>query len=325
MITMHNDLSIALFGSRARGDADSLSDADLLVVSDILIDREVNSYAAAGYSVSSFTWPQLAAMSTDGSLFLQHLKQESIILQDPKDRLASVLSDFRPSLDQSKKLRENLGLFQLTRGTPPEPETVGWAFDVLAVAVRNHAVLLAAEEQRFIFSFNELTRWTAAKFDLTREEEALFLELRSLKRMYRSSGPKLEFDYAQLLATQRLVDRIFGANCVGAPLDLLEFARIRLDVDPSMLHWYRVLRSYEAATRALIPLLPQHMREFLKNVEQPVQKPSPYSIAECGGLSAIRASLGQALDWVRLHEADVLLGRAAWVGSAKSTGLIDAA
>lgn len=303
MITIHNESSVALFGSRARGDADSFSDSDLLVVSDNLMDRDANIYAAAGYSVSSFTWPQLAAMATDGSLFLQHLKQESIILSDPKDRLLSVLNEFQPSLNQSAKLFENLGLFELTRGTPAMPQTIGWAFDVLAVAARNHAVLLAAQEQKFIFSFHELARWSAAKFDLSPEEESLFLSLRSLKRLYRSSDMTVEFDYARLLAIQSLLDRMFGTMCVGGTLDLLEFARKRLEIDPSMARWYRVLRSYEAVARALTPLLPHKMRESLKRVEAPVKKPSPYSIAECGGLSAIRASLSQALEWANIHHA----------------------
>lgn len=75
-----SDWVLVLYGSCARGDADSLSDRDLL-----LLGNEVES-AREGFIVNDatlvcYTWREFARMRAYGSLFLSHLARESLVLQ----------------------------------------------------------------------------------------------------------------------------------------------------------------------------------------------------------------------------------------------------
>lgn len=289
-IPMNHD-SIALFGSRARGDSDQLSDSDLLLVSDRRVDREKNAFAREGFSVSSFTWTQFDAMAASGSLFLQHLKQESVLLSDASGRLSSTLKSFRPKRDQSQRILENRSLFGLTSGTPDYVNTLGWAFDVLAVAVRNHAVLLAAQDETYLFSQQALVAWLTRKFGLSSTESALLGALRPLKQEYRGTGKVASADWRQLVSTQALVERIFFVNCAAEPEGLLNFARQRIASGPSVATWYLALRSYEGALRTMQPLLTADQAAELHCLEEVIRKPSPYSAADFGGLARIQARL----------------------------------
>jgi len=76
-----------VYGSAARGDADELSDIDLLVVADPdeRPDAPPSIAGTAGVSVSRYAWDEIESMIGYGSLFLHHLKQEGrpIVEQDP--------------------------------------------------------------------------------------------------------------------------------------------------------------------------------------------------------------------------------------------------
>lgn len=296
MSTNTNHISIALFGSRARGDYDDLSDTDLLLVGDRLINRENNNLALQGFSVSSFTWTQLDAMASCGSLFIQHLKQEARIISDANNRLTSLLEAFQPERDQRSRIFENRALFELTAGTPNNVRTLGWAFDVLAVAVRNHAVLLAAQDETYLFSHHNLIRWLTSKFGLASSEASLLASLRPLKMEYRTSGRVLSAGSPQLAAVQAIIERIFFVSCAKPPQDLLEFAQQRAASIPSDNAWYLTLRSYEGALRSMSSLLTAEQCAELHNFEQLIRMPSPYVAMQFGGLSSIQNMLCQLLE-----------------------------
>lgn len=74
----------AIFGSAARGDADAISDRDILIVDDdcdVLRKRSV-ILKNDGFSVASYTFRKLQALAQHGALFLQHLKLEAVIISD---------------------------------------------------------------------------------------------------------------------------------------------------------------------------------------------------------------------------------------------------
>jgi hypothetical protein len=74
-----SDWVVALYGSQARGEGDTLSDLDVLAVGTgatipPLISQSPN------LSVSKYSWDEFSRMAAYGSLFLKHLQLESCVL-----------------------------------------------------------------------------------------------------------------------------------------------------------------------------------------------------------------------------------------------------
>lgn len=101
-MTPSSTLATWLYGSHARGDADELSDVDVLMVSNSWDDAiEVDCLCMTGSepSVARYTWAEIDGMAECGSLFLRHLQMEGQpIIEAPlvKGRLSSTLSRLRP-------------------------------------------------------------------------------------------------------------------------------------------------------------------------------------------------------------------------------------
>jgi hypothetical protein len=87
-----------LYGSHARGDADELSDIDVLVISDFVdenIDLESVDPIFQRASVTRYTWIELEGMVECGSLFLRHLQMEGRpLIESPsvRGRLSAALA-----------------------------------------------------------------------------------------------------------------------------------------------------------------------------------------------------------------------------------------
>ena len=92
----HQQAALAAFGSAARGDHDAFSDRDLLVVTDDVKALKMlkSSFDSMGWSCTAYSWNRLQHAADHGSLFVQHLKQESNIYRDPSNRLADLLANF---------------------------------------------------------------------------------------------------------------------------------------------------------------------------------------------------------------------------------------
>lgn len=80
-----------LYGSRARGDAGTDSDVDLLVLS----GEPREPYQDGPVSVTVYTPKQLRRMCEAGSLFALHLVMEGQILDDPSGILRETLETYR--------------------------------------------------------------------------------------------------------------------------------------------------------------------------------------------------------------------------------------
>lgn len=146
----------AVFGSAARGDADAMSDRDILIVDDDLavLRNRTRVLEADGWSVAPYTYMKLEALVRKGALFIQHLKLESNILVDQGGRLARVLTTFRPRVDYGAEILENTLLASLAGVVPEGPRGTLFAADVLYVTVRNFGVLSLAERGIHAYAFD---------------------------------------------------------------------------------------------------------------------------------------------------------------------------
>ncbi|MCU7838967.1 MAG: nucleotidyltransferase domain-containing protein [Candidatus Thiodiazotropha sp. (ex Troendleina suluensis)] len=91
--------AVWLYGSRARGDEDTLSDVDILVVSDSEVSEgdilQLIPKLPVDLSVSRYSWQEVSEMADYGSLFLHHLRTEGRVLWEAetyKGELSRLLS-----------------------------------------------------------------------------------------------------------------------------------------------------------------------------------------------------------------------------------------
>lgn len=140
------DFELWLYGSRARGDADHLSDTDLLVVAD---HSEAVAHAVRGLTfprinVSFYSWDEVEAMRDYGSLYLHHVATEGRRLRASvsyPERLPLLLG----AVPSFSRARHDLTGFQraLTEGTQSLRHG-GWPdFEcgVIATVIRHAAIL----------------------------------------------------------------------------------------------------------------------------------------------------------------------------------------
>lgn len=179
--------SEAVFGSHARGDADRLSDRDVLIVdedADILRARGME-LAAAGWSVASYTFRKLEAIASKGALFVQHLALEAEIRRDEGGRLGDVLARFRPKKSYKQELLLNGRLAHLVAHFPDCARGELWAADVLYVALRNFGILWLADRGVYRFAYEDVLDALAERRALDRAALPDLVRLRFAKCLHR--------------------------------------------------------------------------------------------------------------------------------------------
>jgi hypothetical protein len=178
----------ALFGSAARGDADSLSDRDVLIVDDDLKTLAARSaeLTSQGASVASYTFAKLWALAARGALFVQHLKLEAQITRDVGDRLTKLLAEFTPRTNYTTEIADNAALSALAGTVPTSARGVLLAADILYVGVRNHGVLSLAERGVHVYAFDAVTAGLEAQGLIAPGGARALGALRFLKCLYRS-------------------------------------------------------------------------------------------------------------------------------------------
>jgi hypothetical protein len=180
--------SEALFGSAARGDADRMSDRDVLIVDDSLIalNARTRELEAAGWSVASYTFSKLEALASRGALFLQHLKLEAQIVRDSRGRLGRILAEFKPKENYAAELIENGRLAALAGTVPVGARGTLLAADILFVAVRNFGILTLAERGIHLYSYGEVVKALEEQRFIRANGASALSALRFLKCLYRS-------------------------------------------------------------------------------------------------------------------------------------------
>lgn len=148
-----------LYGSAARGDLDSRSDLDLLIVDDGC-DRPAS---CRGASVVRYTWAEFREMSRYGSLFLRHLRAEGRIIDANGEGILTINS-LLDSLPYYSRISFDLHSFELAVADSESALTEGDTsieFELASLAtVMRHCAILGC----YLMDCENFTRYGA--FDL---------------------------------------------------------------------------------------------------------------------------------------------------------------
>lgn len=178
----------AIFGSTARGDKDGLSDRDILIVDDSYgaLRRRKLELEASGWSVAPYTFKRLGTLAERGSLFIQHLKAEAVILNDSGLRLAKLLDSYRPNSSYFPELLQNRALTGLLGGIPQGHIGALFAADLLYVVTRNFGVLRLANDGIYLFSYGDVVEALESLGAISTGTAENLYALRELKCSYRN-------------------------------------------------------------------------------------------------------------------------------------------
>lgn len=185
----------ALYGSVARGDSESHSDIDLLVVCNGGRKRElyediypVLSKQFNRLSLSVYSPREINFLAKAQSLFLLHLKRESLILFDRTRLLTTVLRDFVAKASYEEDFRKSLDLFTPLNTVVSESPNNFHRLAYLYSLFRVYGVYLLAEKQIFEFSKAKMSTCLARLRPGQSPNIALLSQLRILNANFFSGG-----------------------------------------------------------------------------------------------------------------------------------------
>ena len=300
-MTIHSQQNAtAIFGSAARGDNDIFSDRDLLIVSDDETTlREMKSrYDSIGWSCTAYSWNRLQRAADQGSLFVQHLKQESKVLSDPSDRLAHLLAQYSTKASYKRELSGAASLIgNLMQHLPRCDAGPMWTLDVLSVGFRSLAVANLADNGIYVFSNSGIIDGLTRIGMVRKEDIPQLSALRRFKSLYRQGVVDKRISWCDIFDWIRLVDRIFvlglSSRCVRT-IEIIELAladgrTVQTDSD-----WYARCRRIESALWMLRPRRRRERAEFRKQRQKLfriVESPNSYAWHFTGGYKLIQGSL----------------------------------
>ncbi len=203
--------SEAIFGSSSRRDSDRLSDKDYLIIDSRPEVRRRRRFELEqmGWSVASYSWARLGSLARQKALFVQHLKLEALVVKDGANRLRHSLNCYSPKADYDVEINQAGKIMVSMINEDMELGPTNWIFDVIAVNVRNLAILALANRGEYVFSYNDAMERLVVVYGLPVDDARRLLKLREIKARYRNGC------YYSVL-TQREVDELLGSvqRCV---------------------------------------------------------------------------------------------------------------
>ena len=300
-VTIHSEqTAFALFGSAARGDSDIFSDRDLLVVSDDdTALREMRAkYEAFGWSCTAYSWSRLQRAADDGSLFVQHLKQESRVLRDPSSRLAHLLAQYSPKASYKRESDGAASLVgTLMQHLPLCDAGPMWTLDVLSVGFRSLAVATLADNGMYEFSNSGIIEGLTRVGMLSKDDGNRLNVLRRFKSLYRRGVLDRRIGWCDTFDWIRLVDETFAlglsSRSVGTT-EIIELALADKVTGQRDSDWYARCRRVESALWMLNPRRNAEAVGFRKQRQELfriVESPNSYAWHFTAGYNTIQGRL----------------------------------
>jgi hypothetical protein len=140
--------AVWLYGSRARGDEDALSDVDVFVVSDTEVSKkEVTQLVPelpSDISVSQYSWDEVIGMADYGSLFLHHLRTEGQVLWEAPTGKGGLFNLLSGMGDYKHARRDICGFMAVLEDVKASLESGGvftYELSVLGTVLRHSSIL----------------------------------------------------------------------------------------------------------------------------------------------------------------------------------------
>lgn len=156
--------AMLLFGSHARGDQDSRSDTDLLLITQEDAPRHVMN---GHLSTSLYPFEDLRDRARNGDLFVCHIVREAKAIYDPGGQLKVLQSEFRlrRCYDDEVQRATDLGWFLVDHGTSITNASL--VNKRIAWCVRTILISRSAESGNPVFSALSLAEFARSRFVLT--------------------------------------------------------------------------------------------------------------------------------------------------------------
>ncbi|MBP1019250.1 hypothetical protein J8628_20285 [Serratia fonticola] len=177
------------FGSKTRGISDKYSDNDLLIV---CADKErkiiSDKYLSSEYNVSFFSKKQLFWMRDKGSLFLQHIKRDGVIIYDDNNIFEVFLKDCQFIVPDDNEIKRCESTISFISALPEEPTLVGWKADFIYCVSRDYLIKKLARKGILAFGIDEIISSSLECFKFKNEDLDKFKTLREIKSKNRNEG-----------------------------------------------------------------------------------------------------------------------------------------
>lgn len=267
--------SVCVFGSSARGSADKMSDRDVLIVSNDKDRRDnvVAQWHQKGWSTAVYSPTRLASMIAAGSLFIQHLRLEGIILEDNNGWLRGALNKAKPKSSYEKDALDSISLalpierFEENSSIRNNLITADLAY----VSTRNYGICYLADQGQLSFEYSQVVCRLGEHFKLDETEVSLLQSLRAGKAAYRGAVecPRLQGSVGEL---RSVLSKLF----VDRPMEQIDH-----DLPARRLAGgYTMLRDFEASIVAELGRCPTEAELSAKGLNQIwkwVRDPRAYS------------------------------------------------
>jgi hypothetical protein len=224
--------SICIFGSTARNRIDDFSDRDVLIVanSSFELSASAENWRRANWSVASFTECQMLDIASRGSLFVQHLKLEGIIVADKNGFLASTFAKYSPQPDCAREIEGSVALLRYVSGLVLSDWGALCSSDIAYVAIRNVAIHQLASQGVYKFDYNDVVDGLGRSRRIDPASLKAVRGLRHFKYAYRNRIGVVGIHDA-LQKALREAEMLFELDIFGAEHEepvLLDYAGLRV-------------------------------------------------------------------------------------------------
>ncbi len=163
-------ISIALFGSRARGDFERDSDVDILIINDL---GQMHTKTLNKINIVFYPYEFLCSRAESGDLFVLHLKQESKVIFDPLSVLSRIYNKFKYKNSYDEDIAFASAIGQLLIQHAFEFSVPNQLNKRIAWCTRTILIARSAELRKPVFSAKGLCDFsgTDAVYELIRNKE----------------------------------------------------------------------------------------------------------------------------------------------------------